>query len=140
MEVKPPAAAAREPVSMVSACSNPGSRRCTCISMKPGVTTSPLASKSSVPAAERFAPTPRMTPSSIQTSAVPSWPEAGSMTRPFLMSNAGIFFWAHQDLLQNGHADGDAVLHLVQNHRPLRVRDLRRNLAAAIDRARMHDD
>ena len=42
MEVKPPAAAAREPLSMVSACSKPGSRRWTCMSMKPGATTRPV--------------------------------------------------------------------------------------------------
>ena len=45
MVVKPPAAAARAPVSMVSACSMPGSRRCTCMSMKPGATMQPGASK-----------------------------------------------------------------------------------------------
>src|ERR1035437_2534312 len=47
MDVNPPAAAAREPLSMVSACSNPGSRRCTCISMKPGATIIPVASNTS---------------------------------------------------------------------------------------------
>ena len=47
MDVKPPAAAAREPLSMVSACSKPGSRRCTCISMKPGATIMPVASNTS---------------------------------------------------------------------------------------------
>ena len=41
MEVNPPAAAAREPLSMVSAYSKPGSRRWTCMSMKPGATMRP---------------------------------------------------------------------------------------------------
>ncbi len=40
-EVKPPAAAARVPVRMVSLCSCPGSRRWTWMSMKPGATTRP---------------------------------------------------------------------------------------------------
>ena len=51
IDVKPPAAAARAPVSMVSACSKPGSRRCTCMSIKPGATIRPVASKTSAPAA-----------------------------------------------------------------------------------------
>jgi len=38
-------AAARAPVSIVSACSMPGSRRWTCMSMKPGATMAPRASK-----------------------------------------------------------------------------------------------
>ncbi len=42
--VKPPAAAARVPVAIVSLSSRPGSRRCVCRSMKPGHTTRPLAS------------------------------------------------------------------------------------------------
>ena len=42
--VKPPRAAARVPVSMVSEFSPPGSRRWQCRSMKPGATTSPVAS------------------------------------------------------------------------------------------------
>ena len=37
--VKPPAAAAWVPVRMVSLYSSPGSRRWTCMSMRPGVTT-----------------------------------------------------------------------------------------------------
>src|SRR5580698_3598543 len=140
MLVKPPAAAAREPVSMVSACSKPGSRKCTCISMKPGVTMSPVASKISAAGAERFAPTPRMRPSSIHTSTMASWPEAGSMTRPFLMSNARIVFYAHQHLFQHRHSHGDAVFHLRQNHRALRVRDFRRDFAASINGTGVHDD
>ena len=42
--VKPPAAAARVPVAIVSLSSRPGSRRCVWRSMKPGHTTRPLAS------------------------------------------------------------------------------------------------
>ena len=43
--VNPPRAAARVPVSIVSDISWPGSRRWQCRSMKPGATTSPVASK-----------------------------------------------------------------------------------------------
>ena len=39
--VKPPATAEATPVATVSLCSCPGSRRCTCMSMKPGHTISP---------------------------------------------------------------------------------------------------
>jgi hypothetical protein len=49
--VKPPAAAARVPVRMVSLYSWPGSRRCTWMSISPGATTSPLASSTSASAA-----------------------------------------------------------------------------------------
>ncbi|MNC07245.1 hypothetical protein D3C75_547870 [compost metagenome] len=42
--VKPPFAAERAPVSMVSLCSKPGSRRCTCISISPGISSLPSAS------------------------------------------------------------------------------------------------
>src|SRR3954465_8177869 len=41
IEVKPPASAAAVPVAMVSASSRPGSRRGTCMSMKPGQTILP---------------------------------------------------------------------------------------------------
>ncbi|MNV61392.1 hypothetical protein D3C71_1538980 [compost metagenome] len=44
MVVNPPLAAERLPVSTVSLCSNPGSRKCTCISMSPGMSSLPSAS------------------------------------------------------------------------------------------------
>ena len=40
--VKPPATAAATPVATVSLCSCPGSRRWTCMSMRPGQTMNPL--------------------------------------------------------------------------------------------------
>ena len=43
-EVKPPRAAAAVPVAMVSLAAWPGSRKCTCKSIKPGHTTSPCTS------------------------------------------------------------------------------------------------
>src|ERR1035441_11034512 len=84
MDVNPPAAAARDPLSMVSACSNPGSRRCTCISMKPGATIIPVASNTSAFGEERFGATPAIRPSTISTSATRSVFEDGSITLPFL--------------------------------------------------------
>ena len=41
--VNPPATADARPVAIVSLCSCPGSRRCTCMSIRPGQTTSPPA-------------------------------------------------------------------------------------------------
>ena len=65
--VNPPRAAAREPVSMVSASSPPGSRRCTCMSTRPGRSTAPLPS--SVESAWASAPalTEAITPFSTST-------------------------------------------------------------------------
>ena len=51
--VNPPSAAARLPVSIVSASSRPGSRRWTWRSTKPGATTQPAASSTSSPSAGR---------------------------------------------------------------------------------------
>src|SRR5437879_1454748 len=82
MLVNPPAAAARAPVSMVSECSMPGSRRCTCMSMNPGATIKPEASNNSALFRGRSRPTAVMRPLSMSTSAVPSRLEAGSITRP----------------------------------------------------------
>ena len=51
--VKPPATAAAVPVATVSLCSCPGSRRCTCMSISPGQTTSPPASSTTRRAVDR---------------------------------------------------------------------------------------
>src|SRR6266542_2030743 len=135
IEVNPPATAARAPVSMVSACSIPGSRRCTCMSMKPGATTRPEASNTSAPAKSRPAPTAATRPSASATSAIASNPVAGSTMRPFLIRSL-----LTDNPFEHRHAYGDAVLHLVQNHRALRIGDLGGKLASSIDRARMHHD
>ena len=42
--VTPPRAAAAVPVAIVSLYSSPGSRKCTCISTRPGITSRPSAS------------------------------------------------------------------------------------------------
>jgi hypothetical protein len=80
--VKPPAAAARAPVAMVSLSSRPGSRRWVWMSMKPGVTTQPVASKTSAFFALRPSPIWAIRPLSIRTSTRASRREAGSITRP----------------------------------------------------------
>ena len=78
--VNPPSAAARLPVSIVSASSRPGSRRCTCRSTNPGETTSPLASITSSPSAgESSAATSATVVPSMRTSTRRS--PLGSMTR-----------------------------------------------------------
>src|SRR5579863_7634542 len=118
MEVNPPAAAARAPVSMVSACSKPGSRRCTCMSMKPGATTIPVASKTCAPWQERSGATPALRPSTISTSATRSVLVAGSITRPFLIT---IGMGLSNHLLEHRHAHGDAVLYLIEDHRALEI-------------------
>src|SRR5215467_5351550 len=109
------------------------------MSMNPGATTSPSASKISAPARSRWSPIAAIRPSSTRTSAGPSCPAAGSMTRPFLMRSEAIHAFSH-DTLQHGHANRNAILHLVEDHRALKIGDLRGKLATAIDRARMHDD
>src|ERR1700730_17961405 len=135
MEVKPPAAAAFAPVSIVSACSMPGSRKCTWMSMKPGATTSPVASYTSALPKPRLATSAAMRPFSRAKAAVASKADAGSITRPFLIRS--LFT---DDPFEHRHAHGDAVFDLVENHRPLRVGDLGGQLAAPIDGTWVHDD
>ena len=71
-EVTPPAAAAREALSMSSLYSKPGSRICTCISTSPAQTLSPPASKTS--SARHSPPTDTILPLStaISTRLPPS--------------------------------------------------------------------
>ena len=91
MDVNPPAAAAREPVSMVSACSMPGSRRCTCMSMKPGATIMP-GGVEHLRVRRESRPAPHCRRCGRLRSArrpLASKPDAGSITRPFLMRSLG---------------------------------------------------
>ena len=48
IDVKPPIAAARVPLSMSSLYSKPGSRKCVCMSISPGATINPAASMTSI--------------------------------------------------------------------------------------------
>src|SRR5258708_4020041 len=88
--VNPPRAADFVPDSMVSEDSWPGSRKCTCRSIKPGATIIPLASNTSAsrnPANFPGAPTSLTTSPSSNTSIAASVFDPGSITRPFLISN-----------------------------------------------------
>ncbi len=79
---KPPAAAARVPVSMSSSSSRPGVRRCTCGSTKAGTAVKPAAATISAPSgATSSGPTSAMRPSRISRSAVWSRPARGSSRR-----------------------------------------------------------
>jgi hypothetical protein len=81
--VKPPATADAVPVATVSLCSCPGSRRCTCMSMKPGQITRPAGMATTVASsAGRPAPIRTMRSPSIRMSRTPSMPFTGSTTRP----------------------------------------------------------
>src|SRR5260221_642216 len=88
--VNPPRAADFVPDSMVSEDSWPGSRKCTCRSIKPGATIIPLASNTSAsrnPANFPGTPTSFTNSPSSKTSIAASVFDAGSITRPFLISN-----------------------------------------------------
>src|SRR5579872_357751 len=69
--VTPPSTAPRDPASRSSFHSSPGSRKCTCVSMTPGNTTSPAASKVSPAAAVARSPISAIMPSRTPTSAIP---------------------------------------------------------------------
>src|SRR5689334_11357874 len=116
--VKPPRAADLVPVSMVSDDSCPGSRRCTCRSINPGATIIPLASKTCVLFDEENfpgAPTSLMTSPSSRTSSAASVLRAGSITRPFLISNILSYpFFAELGLERDRRRGGCAPPALVQ--------------------------
>ena len=84
--VKPPASAARRPLSIVSLYSKPGCRRWTCTSIRPGSTSLPRASITSAPAAAAAADSPapswRTRPSAASRSSRAFTPLAGSTSRP----------------------------------------------------------
>src|SRR6478672_12884147 len=138
--VKPPATADAVPVATVSLCSCPGSRRCTCMSMRPGHTTrlGGISTTVTPAATARSRPTSAMRSFSIRMSNTPSRPFTGSTTRPPLSSR--FIFYSTRQQVQHGHADGDAVGHLLENHRIGAVRDFGGDFDAAIHRTRMHDD
>ncbi len=87
--VKPPAAAARSPVAIVSFSGKPGSRKCTCGSMSPGTTQHPCTSTTVMPSGGFSDPAPStaaISPSRTSTSYAPSMALAGSITLPPLSS------------------------------------------------------
>src|SRR5689334_16892618 len=78
-----------------------------------------------------------MRPSTMSTSAMRSVCEAGSITRPLLMT-IGIALSNHS--FEHRHAHRDSIFHLVENHAALEVRHFAGELAAAVDGAGVHDD
>ena len=92
--VNPPLAAAAAPVSISSLYSNPGSRKCTCESTRPGATTRPVASITATSLFSSQVPSPVsisfstwiILPSSIRTSLTSSVPVIGQTTLPFFIS------------------------------------------------------
>src|SRR5712664_2584035 len=154
--VNPPRAAARVPVSMVSEDSCPGSRRCTWTSIKPGATIRPLASKTSASAGTAIfpaGPTSFIFSPSSSTSRAASAFDAGSTTRPFLISSIGGFLGFHFERgmrvnlgsaapaqIKYGHPHRDAVGDLFEHTRLRPVGDFRSDLDAAVDGAGMQND
>src|ERR1700720_2464200 len=154
--VNPPRAAALVPVSMVSEFSCPGSRRCTCMSIKPGATTRPLASNTSAPFAREIFPgaaISEMVSPSRRMSRTASVLDAGSRTRPFLIRSMrgflgfGVGFHfesgmcalrgADHQQIEDGHADGDAVGDLFENGGLRAVGNFGSDFGAAVDGPRM---
>ena len=84
--VNPPLAAALAPVLIVSLYSYPGSLKCTCRSISPGITKHPAASIILSASSLISLSTLRIIPSSNKISLTSSVLLAGSITRPFLIS------------------------------------------------------
>src|ERR1041384_2007266 len=122
-DVKPPRAAQRVPVSMVSLSLRPGSRRCTCMSIKPGTTSLPVASMSSPSADEAT-----ILPPSMKTSRTSSTLLGGSMNRPFF-----IFMFSPGAEKQDGHTHREPIGDLLQDDRAGAIGDLAVNFYAAVD-------
>src|SRR5437879_1857747 len=152
--VNPPAAAARAPLATVSSSSLPGSRRCTCRSTRPGVTTLPFTLRTTAPSGA-FKPRPTLAifPSSINTSAAPSRSRLGSMTCPpcsriaegggglTLTSFCGVgeLGAAAGQQIEHRHANRHAVRHLIEDDAVRPIGDPRIDLDAAVHGAGMHD-
>ena len=87
MVVYPPRTAAFEPLSMSSLYSSPGSLKCTCRSISPGMTKHPEASITSSAFSSRFFPLFSITPSETNKSLTSSTPSEGSRTLPDFINN-----------------------------------------------------
>src|SRR5439155_11878793 len=157
--VKPPRAAARVPVSIVSFSSWPGSRKCTWMSTRPGQITAPWTGSTStsgfdLTSAGASSPRPAMRPFAIQRSWTRSIPRAGSRTLPPRMQRGlamdllrlrgrGLGGGLARGLvpgeqIEHRHAYRDAVRHLFQDHRMLPVRDVLGDLDPAVHRSGVH--
>src|SRR6185436_1966920 len=138
MEANPPAAAAALPDSMVSSSSRPGSRRWTCMSMKPGATTLPETSSSFALSAGIPTPTRAIFPSFTRTSRTASSLPAGSTTRPPLSSQ--FTDRPSRQQVEHRHAHRHPVRDLVQDHRSRPVGHFGGDFHSAVHGTRMHDD
>src|SRR6185369_2467343 len=139
----------------------PGSRRCTCMSISPGVTMKPAASMLGVPSgAPSPLPISSTTPSAISTSMISSIPWLGSITRPPFINRFISDTSYHKvkvkvevkvkilgllrrgraaaHVVEHGHPDGDPVFHLLQDVGLRAVGHRGGEFHAAVDRTRMH--
>ena len=138
MEVNPPAAAAREPLSMVSACSKPGSRRCTCMSMKPGATIMP-AGVEHLGARRRTDWAPRRRCARPRSARRPCGRcrEAGSITRPFLITMDMAYPITFSSTAMRTAMPFSTWFRITERWKSATSR---RELAAAVDGPGMHHD
>ena len=143
--VKPPAAAAIVPVRTVSLYSCPGSRRWTWMSISPGATTSPEASKVSAPLGGLIAAVELRHPAVLDQQVERLVEVLARVDHPAAVDqqlrHARIVSSCDAgEQIEDGHAHRDAVGHLLQDHRVAAVRHLARDLDAAVHRAGVHDD
>src|SRR5712691_5279461 len=137
--VNPPATAEATPVATVSLCSCPGSRRCTCMSIRPGHTTNPAGTSiTCAPFTGMSFAMRAMRSPSIRMSKTPSRPFAGSTMRPPLSSR--FMFRSAREEIEHRHTDRHTVGNLLENDRVRTVGDLRGDFDAAVHRSGMHDD
>src|SRR5208283_1656094 len=122
---------------MVSLYSNPGSLKCACISIKPGVTMWPLASITFASLSDMLLPILAILPLFISTSSVSSILFAGSTTCPFLINNF-IFFTSSQQV-QHSHPYSNAVCNLLVYYGLLSVCHVRRYFKPPVHRPGVHD-
>src|SRR5579864_9517225 len=115
--------------------------------MKPGATTEPEASRISALGAEIEGAIFATWSRSTRMSSLASVFDAGSITRPFLISSMrGILCMflrlgrAGDEFKENRHADGEAVGHLLEDARLRAVGNCRIDFQAANHRTRMHQD
>ena len=132
-----PRAAARAPVSTVSASSRPGWRRWTWRSTSPGATTQPPASSTRAPAG-----TSR--PSPTATTTRPSHghvgpPRAGGVDHRPSSDQIDHLGRRSQQEEEDGHAHGDAVGHLAGDGGPGQVGHVGRDLDPPVHGAGVHD-
>ncbi len=151
--VKPPAAAAREPVPIVSLWVWPGSRKCTWMSTSPGQATRPRPSIFRARLRSAGLSEATIRPSRTKRSAGGVAPGGGvdhpgagdpkqghgegrGRVRMLAAGGDGVVRLAAGAEVEDGHPDGDAVGHLLEDDAALAVGQFAVDLHAAVDRAR----